>query len=305
MKELQKNVVDLDTALSIAPGDQDGIQDLSNMLQTTFRVPLGILVQSDPLWMKTESAGFWKYSDEERKQWCLEMPEIIFGEWQRMIVPLCEHGLKRQRKEITVDERGVKRICEYIWANPGKIFAIRTASSQWHHPSCHHMERLYGGDIYFRDLMGTFSPLSPEYHEMWKSLISASTCCGSIWVSSILHYAEGEVQVPPTMRLMTVQKMARVCEEIESKVIADEAANEAQAYATYETLKDTDPWMRHAQLVREEAVCKRLYHGDVFQPRLFNELAESLGILHKRKHFEPRFKGLLFGSQEPDEKDDN
>ena len=304
MKELRKNVVDLHKALDIAPEEPGYIQDLqnlSNMFQTTFRVPLGILVQSDPLWMKTESAGFWQYSEAERKQWCLEMPETVFGEWQRLVIPICEPENKR-RKEFTIDGTGVKRVCDYIWTYPGRIFAIRIGNSLWHHPNCNTMEKLYEREIHFRDLMGGFNPLSPEYHEMWKALTSASTCCGSLWISSILHYAGEELKEPPTLRLMTLNERSQVYGKIEARMYADEADNVAQARATFDILGGKDPWIRYSQLLREIAVEKRLYHGDVFQPRLFNDLAKMLGILEKRRLFEPMYKGLLLGSQGPEEK---
>ena len=83
---------------------------------------------------------------------------------------------------------------------------------------------------------------------------------------------------------------------------ADEADNVAQARATFDILGGKDPWIRYSQLLREIAVEKRLYHGDVFQPRLFNDLAKMLGILGKRKLFEPMYKGLLLGSLGPEEK---
>ena len=305
MKELQRNVVDMEKAIRSGPEKQFCIQELSNVFQSTFRVPLGILVRSDPRWMATTPTGFWEYGNMEREQWCMSMQHDEFDEWQRMVAPLYMPEPNRKPKEFTIAETGVRRVCEYILTNPGRIFAVSTSSSQWHHPSCSTFERRgYGGEIQFRDLMGTFNPSSPEVRAMWMSLVSASTCCGALWVASILHYADGELKEPPTLRLMTVNKRSRVCVNIEAQVYVDEEDNVAQARTTVNVLKSEDPWVRYAHIIREVAVSKRLYHGDVFQPRLFNDLAASLGILEKRRLYEPKPKGLLFGSLELEEKED-
>jgi len=292
-------------------GEKFSLQVLSNMLQTTFKIPHGVLVQSDSRWWDTTTADSWNYSDADREQWCLAMSDKVFAKWQIMVHPLfMPEGGRKRKPLVSVDGilagAGVELVCKYILANPGEIFAMnREKSGCWHHPNCYSMEKDYGGNVHFKDLMATGNFMIHDYRRMWYELAN-SPCCGKLWGASIIYYADREQRVPPTLRLMTIDGSSKIYERISALIVLDERDNHAHAVAAFELREQQEPkdvWNRYEHTLRMVTIGKRLYRGNVFQPQLFSLLAEHLGLLRKHELYEPRSQKELFGSHGKDEED--
>ena len=302
MKELNKNCVDMEKIMGCVHGEEFSLQALSSILQTSFKIPHGVLVQSDPRWWDTATVAYWDYSDADREQWCLSMSDKVFAKWQKMVHPLLMPEGTRKRKPV-VAGAGVELVCKYILTNPGEIFAMSREKSGWHHPNCYSMDKDYGGKLHFKDLMGAGNFMIMDYRQMWKELAEAP-CCGKLWGASIIYYADRERRVPPTLRLMTIDGSSKIYERILELMVLEERDNHAQAYATFEIRKMLEPkdvWNRYEHTLRMMTIEKRLYRGNVFQPQLFSLLADHLGLLGKRQMYEAQPQKELFGSYGEDE----
>jgi hypothetical protein len=279
LQDRKDHLVDMEAAMSSVLGGKPTLQSLSANFQNTFRIPHGILVQSDQRWLHTTTTAYWNFTDDDRKAWCLRMNQDLFDEWNELASPIAMAGVNNNSN---ISITGVERVVNHFMSYPGQIFAVRTKATKLHHPSCRSLEKLYGDvGLEFKDLLASGNPMAPDM-EMW-GVLRYMQCCGRLWCDSFLHWAIGEHSFPPKLKLMTVSRTSNVWRRIsEQKHQLDESFHCA-AKVVYDMYKTTDVWIRYAYLKREINVGTRLYRGDVFQPLLFSTLCDKLNLWGDQK----------------------
>jgi hypothetical protein len=275
LKERSDYLVDMENAMKKGSGKQQSLQSLSNALQTTLRIPHGVLIQADQRWLSTTVAAYWKFGDEERKTWCLRMNQKLFDAWNALASPV---SMLTPNKNVGISMEGVERVAMHIMRFPGQIFALRTGPTKSiHHPSCRTIEKSFGDpNLQWKDLLAAGNPMEPDM-DLWGALQSIQ-CCGQVWKTSYLHWARGECTVPPTLRLMTLGNPSKLFEYITQQVIQLEEDYTIAAVAAHEVLKSQYAGLTMEYLRRERVLADRIYQGDMFQPKLFINLCAKFNL---------------------------
>ena len=188
MGELKKGVVNLETALEKVPLKDIGLVAISNTIQRSFSIPLGLLAQCGPLWRLTGTAAYWSFGNEERRKWCMNMSMEVFQRWRQLVYKI---DVTKKPVNRSVDLAAVQYVATHIIDHPGELFAIRVSKqSKWHHVSCRTLENSFGHfkDMDFLDLMATSDPNAPVHKALWCGLLQMH-CCGSLWRSSNLLWS--------------------------------------------------------------------------------------------------------------------
>jgi hypothetical protein len=275
LKEREDHSLDMEEALVTMGGKKPSLQSISKLLQNTFQVPHGILVQSDPRWSRTSTTSFWNFTTNDRKAWCHRMGKEQFESWNELASPVKLAGTSNN---VNIRMTGVQLVVEHITKYPGQIFAVRAKpKAPLHHPSCRAIEKLFGEKgLECRDLLAAGNPFSLDM-DIWGALKSMH-CCGQIWRDSFLHWARGEQCFPPRLRLMTISDSSKMWEMIRLRAPELEEYHHRMACLQLACSDASDAWNRYEYLKRESILAARVYQGEVFQPLFFSLLCDKFSL---------------------------